>query len=261
MLAFRMGRPDEAERLASDVLKSNRGNVLAAQILGRAMLVQNRAGEAIDPLQRAARRSDDPEIETLLAAALAATGQDDEAVEHLRRTTARRPPFLPAFLELGRLLGDSGGFDEGIAVLESGLALAPDALDLKMGLGHLHLKRNDRARARALFSQVLAATPGRHEVLVALAKVMALDGEYADAADLYRRALGFKPDDAATRISLGKCLLEMGERETGEAMLRAATRGTAQWAGPALTALAAAPHGRFFLQKSAAAKFLRGEKD
>jgi Tfp pilus assembly protein PilF len=129
-----------------------------------------------------------------------------------------------------------------------------------MGLGHLHLKRNDRARARVLFSQVLAAAPGRHEVLVALAKVMALDGDYADAADLYRRALGLKPDDAAIRINLGKCLLEMGEREAGEATLRAATRGTAQWAGLALTALAAAPHGRFFLRLSAAAKFLRVEK-
>jgi predicted Zn-dependent protease len=261
MLAFRMQRPDEAERLASDVLKSNRGNVLAAQILGRALLVQNRAGEAIDALQRAARRSNDAEIETLLAAALAAAGRDDEAMDQLRQTTARRPPFLPAFVELGRQLGEAGRFDEGIAVLESGLALAPGALDLRVGLGHLHLKRNDRASARALFSQVLAATPQRHDALVALAKVMALDGEYAAAADVNRRALALHPDDAATRINLGKCLLEMGEREAGEATLRAATRGTAQLAGLALMALAAAPHGRFFLRPSAAAKFLRVEKN
>src|SRR6202022_4416136 len=104
------GRPDEAERLAADVLKSNRGNVLAAQILGRALLVQNRPGEAIDPLQPAARRSGDPEIETLLAAEWAAAGRDDEAFEQLRRTTARRPPFPPAFLDLGRRLGDRGRF-------------------------------------------------------------------------------------------------------------------------------------------------------
>ena len=240
MLAFRMQRPDEAERLASDVLKANRGSVLAAQILGRALLVQNRPGEAIDPLQRAARRSDDPEIETLLAAALAADGRDDEAFEQLRRTTSRRPPFPPAFLELGRQLGDSGRFDEGIAVLETGLALAPGLLDLRMGLGYLHLKRNDRAKARALFLEVLAASPGRHDTLVALAKVMALDGEYADAADHYRHTLGLKPDDAATRINLGKCLLEMGEREAGETTLRAATRGAAALAGPAIMALAAA---------------------
>jgi Flp pilus assembly protein TadD len=261
MLAFRMQRPEEAQRLALDVLKSNRGNVLAAQILGRALLAQNRAREAIDPLQRAARRSDDPEIETLLAVALAAAGRDDEAFERLRQTTARRPPFPPAFLELGRQLGATGRFDEGIVVLESGLALAPGVLDLQMGLGYLHLNRNDRAKARALFLQVLVTAPGRHDALVVLAKVMALDGEYANAADLYRRALGLKPDDAATRISLGKCLLEMGEREAGEATLRAATRGATALAGPAIMALAAAPHGRFFLRPSAAAKFLRVEKN
>jgi len=197
----------------------------------------------------------------LLAVALAAADRDEEALEQLRRTTARRPPFPPAFLELGRQLGDAGRFDEGIAALESGLALAPGVLDLRVGLGYLHLKRNDRAEARAFFSQVLTVAPGPHEVLVALAKVMALDGEYADAAVLYRRALGLKPDDAATRISLGKCLLEIGEREAGEATLRAATRGAAGLAGLAIMALAAAPHGRFFLRPSAAAKFLRVEKN
>src|ERR1700710_292364 len=85
VLALRMQRPGEAERLAADVLKSNRGNALAAQILGRALLLQNRGAEAIAPLERAARRSDDPVIETLLAAALAADGRSDEALEQLRR--------------------------------------------------------------------------------------------------------------------------------------------------------------------------------
>src|SRR5947209_8075974 len=177
ILALRMQRFSEAERLALDVLKSNRGNIVAADVLGRALVMQNRADEAIDPLQRAARRSNDPAIETLLAAALAVAGRSDEALEQLRHTTARRPPFPPAFIELGGQLRKLGRFDEGIAVLESGLALTPDVLDLRVALGHLHANRNDRAKARALFSQVLAAAPTRHDVLLALAKVMALDGE------------------------------------------------------------------------------------
>ena len=255
-----MQRFDEAERLASGVLNSNRGNILAAQVLGRALLMQNRHAEAIAPLQSASRRSSDPEIETLLAVVLAAAGRDDEAFDQLRQTTARRPPYLPAFLELANQLSKVGRHDEGIAVLEGGLALSPDAVDMLMGLGYLHLKRNDRVKARALFSQVRAAEPGRHEALIALAKVMAVDGEYASAGDLYRHALGLQPDDALARINLGKCLLELGEREAGEAALRAATRGSAQIAGRAITALAAAPHGRFFLRPSAAAKFLRVEK-
>jgi predicted Zn-dependent protease len=256
IFAFEMQRLDEAEHLASDVLKSNRGNVLAALVLGRALLMQNRPDEAIDPLQRAARRSSDPEIETLLAVVLAAAERGDEALEQLRRTTARRPPFQPAFLELANQLNKAGRLDEGIAVLEGGLALAPDAVDMRIGLGHLHVQRNDRVKARALFLQVRTAAPDRHEALVALAKVMAVDGEYAAAADLYRHALGLQPDDVVTRTNLGKCLLEMGERDAGEATLRAATRGSAQLAGWAIRALAAAPHGRFFLRPSAVAKFL-----
>jgi tetratricopeptide (TPR) repeat protein len=182
VLALRMQRPNEAERLAAGVLKSNRGDVLAAQLLGRALLMQNRAGEAIVPLERAARRSDDPAIKTLLAQALAAVGRSSEALDHLREATARRLPFPPAFLQYAAQLAKIGRFDEAIAVLESGLGLTPDALDLRMELGFVHLQRNNRATARAIFLEVLEAAPGRYDVLPALAKVMALDGEYAAAA-------------------------------------------------------------------------------
>jgi Flp pilus assembly protein TadD len=260
LLALRMQRPDEAGRIAADVLKANRGNARAAQVLGQALLMQNRAAEAIVPLERAARRSGDPTIETLLATALAAAGRRDEALDQLRRTTARRPPFAPAFLEHGGQLAKIGRFDEANAVLESGLAFAPDSVELRMELGFLHLKRNDRAKARAMLSQALAAAPERSDVLPALAKVMALDGEYAAAADLFRRALGLRPDDAMSRNNLGLCLLELGERDTGEASLRAAARGAPHMAGLAVTSLASASRGRFFLKPSAAAKFLRVEK-
>lgn len=256
IVAFRMRRPDEAERLAREVLATNRGSLAAAQILGQALLMQNRPGEAIEPLRRAARRSHDPATETLLGRALAAVGRVDEALVQLCRTTARRPPFPLAFLEHGEQLGGVGRFDEAIAVFEDGMALAPDAAVLQVGLGYLHLKRNDRHAARRLFAQAHQAWPQRNDALVGLATVTALDGDYAAAADLYRRALGLRPDDAMTRIGLGKCLLEMGERDTGEATLRAATRGAPQLAGLAITALAATPRGRFFLRPSAVASFL-----
>lgn len=260
ILALRMQRPDEAERIAAGVLKANRGNALAAQVLGRALLMQNRAVEAVIPLERAARRSDDPAIEVELAGALAAAGQSDAAFGQLQRTTARRPPFLPAFLEYSRQLAHGGRRDEAIAVLESGLALAPGAVDLRMALAFAHIERNNRAEARAMLLQAVAVAPQRHDVLAALARVLAQDGEYDTAADLFRRALGQRPDDAATRSSLGACLLEMGERDAGEASLRTAARGGPQMVGQAITTLASASHGRFFLRPSDAAKFLRVDK-
>jgi Flp pilus assembly protein TadD len=258
--ALQSQRPDEAERLAAYVLKSNPAHVGAAQLLGQALLLQGRPEAAIDPLEKVVRRSQDPVIETLLARALADTGRGDEAEARLRQATTRRPPYAIAFLELGNRLGHAGHFSQAAAVFEEGLTLAPDAAVLRIALGYLHLQRNDRATARALFLQVRSVAPERHDAMVALANVMALDGEPAAAADLYRRAIALRPDEPTTRISLAKCLLELGEREAGETLLRGAARAGPGTAWMAIRALAAAPRGRLFLRPSAAETFLRAAR-
>lgn len=229
---------------------------MATQILGEALLLQGRAQEAVDRLEKPARRSGEPGTETLLAMALDAAGRSAEALDQLRRATTRRPVFPLAFLKLGEQLGEVGRFEEAIAVLEEGLALAPDGIGLRVGLGFLHLRRNDRAAARELFLAVLAHAPERHDATVGLGRVMVAEGEYAGAVDLFRRALALRPGHPATLIELGKCHLEMGARGQGEAALRAAAREAPRLALLAVLALAAAPHGRFFLRKSAAAEFL-----
>jgi tetratricopeptide (TPR) repeat protein len=259
LFAFGAQRFDEAERLARHVLASSPDNVVAAQVLGHTLLQRGRAVEAIDPLQAAARRSSDPAIATLLAKVLAAAGRRDEAIDLLHRTTTRRPPFALAFLELGDQLAAAGRFDEGIAVFERGLELTPKATVLRMGLGYLHLKRNDRIQARRQFQLARVAEPQRHDALLALAKVEALNGDYAAAIDLYQHALGFRPHDPVTRVELGKCQLEMGAREAGEASLRVASRSGDQVVGLAITALATASRGRFFLRRSTAETFLSAE--
>jgi tetratricopeptide (TPR) repeat protein len=231
VLALQMQRLEEAEQLASQVLKSNRGDTLAAEILGRALLAQNRLDEAIVHLAKFARRTDEPSIETLLAGMLAAVGRQDEALDHLRRTITR-------------------------TVTESGLTFEPQSVDLQLALGHVLMERNERIRAQAVFAKVHAAEPTHHDALLALATTVIWDGDYGRAADLYRRALAIKPHDD-TRIRLGKCLLELGQREEAEALLRIATHGLAQKAAPAVIAMVSASRGRIFLQPSSTLDFLR----
>jgi tetratricopeptide (TPR) repeat protein len=257
--ALQMQRFSEAEQLAADVLKSSRTDTTAVSILARALLAQNRGAEAIVPLERAARRGPDAGIETLLGAALGGAGRRTDAIEQLRRTTARRPPFTPAFQELAGQLAKAGRTEEAIEVVEGGLALVPESIDLQLDLARLHSRRNDRARARAILLRAQEAAPGRPDILTELAGVLIKDGEYAAAADAYRHALGLRPDDALSRANLAACLLEMGEREAGEANLRSALRGRPEMFGRTIYALAAASHGRFFFRQSAVVKFLQGE--
>jgi tetratricopeptide (TPR) repeat protein len=259
-MALRMQRFAEAEQIASDVLRASRTDNAAASILAQALLAQNRAEEAIAPLEKAARRSGDAGIETLLGAALGGAGRRAEAIEQLRRAAARRPPFLPAFQELAGQLAKAGQFTDAIAAIESALALAPGSIDLQLDLARLHFQHNARGKARAILSKAREAAPNRTDVLTELARALLLDGEYAAAADAYRHALAHRPDDAMTRADLAACQLEMGERDAGEANLRLALRGGPRLLGRATHALAASSHGRFFFRPSAMAKFLQNDK-
>ena len=259
-LALRMQHFGEAEQLAAEVLRTSRTDTAATMILAQALIAQNRGGEAIAPLEKAARRSSDERIETLLGAGLGSAGRGAEAIEQLRRTAARRPPFLPAFQELAGQLVKAGRVEEAIAVAESALALAPESIDLQLDLARLHFYRNDRGKARAILLNARDAAPGRPEILTELGRILLLDGEYAAAADACRHALALRPDDALTRADLAACLLEMGDRDAGEANLRSALRGRPQMFGRTTFALAASSHGRFFFRPSALGKFLQGDR-
>ncbi|CAN5306798.1 hypothetical protein BH11PSE2_BH11PSE2_08580 [soil metagenome] len=128
-----------------------------------------------------------------------------------------------------------------------------------MSLGYLHQASGDLTAARAIFTTLAAAHPARHDAPLALADVLARQGDPAAAATLYARALDQRPDDPMTRVELAKCLLEIGQQHAGEAALRDAARAEPALTGLAITALTASPKGRAFLRPSAAAAFLRGD--
>lgn len=207
-------------------------------------------------LEKIARRSNDPGLEILLGAALGSAGRRDDAIAQLRETTKRRPAFMPAFQELAGQLAKLGRVAEAVAVVEEGLALLPELVDLKLDLARLHAQSNDRGKARALLLAARDTAPGRRDILIELGRILFLDGDYAAAADSYRHALALHPDDALTRADLAACQLEMGDRDSGEKALRALSRGQPQLLGRATYALTAASHGRFFFRPSALQKFL-----
>lgn len=260
-LALRAKQFDTAARLANDALRGNRGDRNAVLILGHALLGQQRAGQAVVPLEKAARRGNDPEIETLLGHALCQDRRTADGIAQLRRTAARRPPYLPAFQELAGQLANGGDTGGAIAIIGQALTLAPGHVDLQLDLGRLHLQNNDRLRARAVLTAARAAAPGRADIMAELAGAEFLDGVYVQAAETYRHVLALRPDDAPSRANLAICLLEIGERERGEAVLRTVLRGRPHLLGRAAFALAASSHGRFFFRPSKAAQFLEREPE
>jgi tetratricopeptide (TPR) repeat protein len=257
--ALQSNRPADAERIARDVLNHNAGNVRAMHVLGYALLVQNRAKEAIAPLERAAKQTRDPAAETQLAMALHKAGRPDDALKQFERTLKRKPPFPPAFLEFAGLLAALERQDEAIEILQQGLAIAPGFADLRFQLGRLYSLRRRDKDARAVFAQVVAADPRHADALFALARACQSARDFAQAAETYRRLLALRPKDAAAEIGLGICLIELGRKEEAHEHLRAASRASAKMFGESVVALADSGKGRFWIRPSKAARALRGD--
>jgi tetratricopeptide (TPR) repeat protein len=259
-LAIDGDRPADAERIARDILEANAGQVEATKILGYALVMQDKAQDAVGPLEKVARSSRDPEIETQLAIALRQCGRVEKALIWLNRAVKRVPPFPAAFHELGFVLHETDRSGEAIAALRQGLAIAPMMVEMAVQLGFVCYAVNDRANAAAAFAHALSINPLHPEAVQGLATVLMDEGKYAQAAELYRQVTAGNPEDNLARIGLGKCLLELGEIDTAHACLRAATAREPKAFGKALFTLVSSGHGRFWLRPSAAEKFFKGER-
>jgi tetratricopeptide (TPR) repeat protein len=256
MAAIQRGQAPEAERIARNVLARRAQHPGALHLLGIALLSQQRAQDALAPLQEAAAAGADSAIETHLAAALRHTGQQAAALAVLERATARQPPFAPAYLELGLLLRKQRRFAEAQAVLKRGLDVAPSMPELSMLLGGVFLDRADHANAKVAFARALANAPGHPEALLGFGIALLYEGDFARAAERFRQIVAREPGHVRGRLNLGYCLIELGQWEEGIGWLRAAVKLDPKSGPNAMRMLIASGRGRFWLKRSAAIEFL-----
>jgi len=254
--AIDRGQPHDAERLARNVLGRIPQHPSALHLLGCALLLQGHPRQAVAPLERAARASKDPTIETQLAIALRQSGRTDDALIRLRRATKRRPAYPAAFHELGFLLFSSGRVEEAIAVIAQGLELAPRMPELSVLLGGIHHARHDRAKAKAAYAQALAVAPGHADAHYGMGVVLFDDGEFLLAAQHLERSVAANPADAQAQLKLAACLLELGRSDEALGRLRTVTRSEPHLYGVALKVVSSSSRGRFWLRPSSAAKDL-----
>jgi Flp pilus assembly protein TadD len=255
--AIQNGRPVDAERVLRDVLAKAPRSPTALQALGRALLAQQRPGDAIEPFEAALRHGPDPIVETNLGIALEQSGRADDAVKCLQRAITRQPPFEHAFAELGGLLVSLKRQAEAEAVLKRGLAIAPHSVEMAALLGGIYLARADRNDAKLLFARTLVNAPNDPRILYGMGAALMLEGDFARAAQRLQQAATQDPSDVQTRLSLGTCLLELKRWDEGLAALRIAIQLAPNAYPAALKILVTSGRGRFWLKPSTAAGLLR----
>ena len=256
-VALDQGRASEAEQIARTVLDRDARNAAALQLLGGALLLQERHEEAIEPLEGAARVLRDPVLDTQLAIALRETGRNEDALSRLKRAIKREPPYAFAFHELGFLLYSLQRYDEAIAAIRRGIDIAPFASNLWVLLGSICHARRDLPGAHAAYARALSISPHLASAHYGMGTVLMSQAAYAQAAEHFRIASVNAPGDLQARLKLAGCLLEIGQTDAALASLRTAVRGGPQHVyAMSLKLMLNSGQGRFWLRPSAAARAL-----
>ena len=91
-------------------------------------------------------------------------GQVAEAIETLQKGLAASPGAVAGHVALGRLLAQSGRFDEAVESFEAALRLDRENLVALRQLAEIHLKRGDKVEAIKKLKLYRALSPGDREV-------------------------------------------------------------------------------------------------
>jgi tetratricopeptide (TPR) repeat protein len=261
--ALQRARPDEAVRLAQQVLAQAPGHRRALSLLGVALLVCGRGADAVAPLTAAADGAADAGIEANLAMALTQAQRFDEAVAHLERAIALKPDFATAYQKLALLHNLRERPEAAEDAATRATALAPADPEAWAALGTILLDRGKSREAIEALTRALAGLPGLPDLLHPLAGALMDQGDFAAAEGRLREVLAHArvgnyppPKAAMARLDLGYCLQELGRWDEALPNYRMAVEQSPQLYSMAVTAIVSSSRGRFWLKPSEFAKIL-----
>lgn len=215
-LALDARRPDTAERLINT---AGEPRATATRVARAMLLAAGGKVTAAEAALRAALRDEPTSFEALahLFDLLLRARRAAELVPLVERALrlAPRAPRLVALLGEAWLAAGDAARAEG--ALTAALELAPDSSSVRLELGRARLVRG-RARDALAALETADESPERHALQGAACSSL---GEWARAAEHYRRALTARPDDALLLNGLAWAELKLGRtREAGELLRR-----------------------------------------
>jgi tetratricopeptide (TPR) repeat protein len=122
-------------------------------------------------------------------------------------------PFLSSeeYDERAHQLYNEGRYDEAIEVLQEGLTIYPNAVELHVGIGYAQLAREEFAWARNAFEHALTLEPEHEDGLAGLGEVLLRLGQDEPALRCFKRTLelGYT-DDVDLMLQIGRSLFREG---------------------------------------------------
>lgn len=196
-----------AERLCRDALADFPGEPNLLSLLGAALNRQGRGQEA-EPLLRRALEEEPGYAKghEELGRSLLQLGRSDEAIERLHRALELDSKLQSAQLTLVHALTESGRTDEAEALMQEFLRADPARELIAKAAEHHRAGRLEDAEA--IYREILRRDPRNLEALRLLALIAIHTEHYGQAEQLLKRAVEIAPDFLAAWIDLSRVQLE-----------------------------------------------------
>ena len=204
---LRAGDGVMAERLCRDALADFPGEPNLLSLLGAALNAQGRGREA-EPLLRRALEEEPGYAKghEELGRSLLQLGRVEEAIDRLRRALELDPKLQSAQLALVQALTDSGRAEQADELMQAFLRADPTRELIAQAAGHHRAGRLEEAEA--IYREILRRDPRHLEALRLLALVAMSAEHHGQAEKLLQRAVEIAPDFLAAWIDLSRAQLE-----------------------------------------------------
>lgn len=134
-------------------------------------------------------------------------------------------PDAPALLNnLGNALREMGRLPEAIEVLTRAVAVSPDYYEAWNNLGNVYKDASDFRQAGPCYQKALALKPDYADALNNLGGVFQKQGDLTLAARHYSEAIRLRPDFAVAYYNLGNVLTDAGQLDQGLANYRTSVK-------------------------------------
>jgi tetratricopeptide (TPR) repeat protein len=175
---------------------------------GRDLAKQGRLEEALAEFEAALKLDPNTKVAHLAAGAVKARlHREDEALKHFREVLRIDPLNLQAHLRAARVLLAKREIDRAQEFAESAQRIDPQSPAVHLFLGHLALIRKDLATAKKHLTQALTFNPRLVRARLQMAAVLRNEGKLDEALAQVNAAVRIAPDNAVVFDALGKLQL------------------------------------------------------
>ena len=198
----------------------------------RVLLQQRRYPNAVHAAQRALRAFPE-ECELYLEAAMAASlsGDHEQAVELCQTAVLLSPKNPDVYLALGHAFTVKGDLTAALQQYEWARQLHPRDTAIGRAIGETLFGLGRNQEALVCLRQCVAAELRVASSWYLLGRVLAHEGNAAEAESSYRRAVSLAPDEAKYKNAIGTLILFQRPREAVD-LLREAVDLSPNWAVP-----------------------------